>query len=257
MLLAQIMVILDVSVVNVALPSIGADLRFSSGDYQWLISAYVLLSGGLLLLGGRLADLFRRRSVVLTGPGLFTTASLISGLSAGAVQLIVARAAQGAGAALLTPAALSIIMTNYSGKQRAAALSVWGAIGSSGIAIGVLLGGILTSSLGWQAVFFINVPIGIAVLVGALRALPAGARPGRVRGRLDVPGPSAWSPDCWFSSSRSRGPASTGGPPAGRSSFSAWPRRCSPRSPSSSGRPRRRWSPPIPGRCAPSSRPPR
>jgi len=188
MLLAQIMVILDVSVVNVALPSIGADLKFSSGDYQWLISAYVLLSGGLLLLGGRLADLFRRRSVFLTGLGLFTTASLISGLSAGAMQLILARAAQGTGAALLTPAALSIIMTTYSGKQRAGALSVWGAIGSSGIALGVLFGGVLTSLLGWQSVFFINVPIGIAVLFGTLRAVPAGARSGGVRGRLDVPG---------------------------------------------------------------------
>src|SRR5918911_3555269 len=188
MLLAQIMVILDVSVVNVALPSIGADLRFSSGDYQWLISAYVLLSGGLLLLGGRLADLFRRRSVFLTGLGLFTTASLISGLSAGALQLILARAAQGTGAALLTPAALSIIMTSYEGRQRAAALSVWGAIGSSGIAVGVLLGGALTSWLGWQSVFFINVPIGIAVLFGTLRAVPAGARAPGVRGRLDVPG---------------------------------------------------------------------
>ena len=188
MLLAQVMVILDVSVVNVALPTIGADLNLSSGDYQWLISAYVLLSGGLLLLGGRLADLFRRRSVFLTGLTLFTAASLISGLSAGALQLILSRAAQGTGAALLTPAALSIIMTTYSGKQRAVALSVWGAIGSSGIAIGVLFGGVLTSWLGWQAVFFINVPIGIAVLLGTLHSVPAGTRPGPERARLDVPG---------------------------------------------------------------------
>jgi EmrB/QacA subfamily drug resistance transporter len=188
MLLAQIMVILDVSVVNVALPSIGRDLQFSSGDYQWMISAYVLLSGGLLLLGGRLADLFRRRSVFLTGLVVFTAASMTSGLSDGALQLILARAAQGTGAALLTPAALSIIMTTYAGKQRAAALSVWGAIGSSGIAVGVLFGGALTSWLGWQSVFFINVPIGIAVMVGTLRSVPPASRAGRARGRLDIPG---------------------------------------------------------------------
>jgi EmrB/QacA subfamily drug resistance transporter len=188
MLLAQIMVILDVSVVNVALPSIGADLGFTSGDYQWVVSAYVLFSGGFLLLGGRLADLRDRRRVFLTGLGLFTAASLASGFAGSAEMLIASRAAQGLGAAMLTPAALSIIMTTYAGKQRAAALSVWGAIGSTGIALGVLFGGVLTSGLGWEAVFFINVPIGIAVAAGVLRTVPAAPVARASRGQLDLPG---------------------------------------------------------------------
>ncbi|HET6626239.1 MAG TPA: MFS transporter [Nocardioidaceae bacterium] len=188
MLLAQFMVILDVSVVNVALPSIGSALDFTSGDYQWVVSAYVLFSGGLLLLGGRLADLVDRRSIFLAGLVTFTLASLASGLAGSATTLIVARAAQGLGAAMLTPAALSIIMTAYTGKQRAAALSVWGAIGSTGIAAGVLFGGVLTSALGWQAVFFINVPIGVAVAGLTLRIVPAGVTALSGLRRLDLPG---------------------------------------------------------------------
>jgi len=185
---AQIMVILDVSVVNVALPSISESLHLSSTDYQWMISAYVLLSGGLLLLGGRIADVMNRRRAFLTGVALFTTASLISGVAQTPLMLILARAAQGAGAALLTPAALSIIMTAYAGRQRQTALAVWGTIGSLGIAAGVLFGGVLTTAFGWRAVFFINVPIGLAVIVAARRTVPAGAsRPGALR-RLDVPG---------------------------------------------------------------------
>jgi EmrB/QacA subfamily drug resistance transporter len=188
MLLAQFMVILDVSVVNVALPSIGADLGFTSGDYQWVVSAYVLFSGGFLLLGGRLADLRDRRGIFLTGLALFTAASLASGFAGSAAMLIASRAAQGLGAAMLTPAALSIIMTTYAGKQRAAALSVWGAIGSTGIAAGVLFGGALTSALGWEAVFFINVPIGVAVATGTLRTVPATPVARSSRGQLDVAG---------------------------------------------------------------------
>ena len=188
MLLAQFMVILDVSVVNVAMPSIGADLQFTSGDYQWVVSAYVLFSGGFLLLGGRLADLSDRRRVFLTGLGLFTAASLASGLATSAEMLIVSRAAQGLGAALLTPGALSIIMTTYAGRQRTAALSVWGAIGSTGIAAGVLFGGALTSAFGWQAVFFVNVPIGVAVAVGTMTAVPATAAARLRRAQLDLPG---------------------------------------------------------------------
>ena len=188
MIAAQFMVILDVSVVNVALPSISDALHLSAADYQWTISAYVLLSGGLLLLGGRIADLLNRRGAFLTGVGLFTTASLVSGLAQTPLTLILARGAQGAGAALLTPAALSIIMTAYAGRQRQTALAVWGTVGSLGIAAGVLFGGALTSALGWRAVFFINVPIGVAVVAGTLRAV---ARGGSQRGalrRLDVPG---------------------------------------------------------------------
>ncbi len=185
---AQIMVILDVSVVNVALPSISESLHLSAGDYQWMISAYVLLSGGLLLLGGRIADLMNRRRAFLAGVALFTVASLVSGMAQNPLMLILARAAQGAGAALLTPAALSIVMTSYSGRQRQTALAVWGTVGSLGIAAGVLFGGILTSAFGWRAVFFINVPIGIAVIASILRIVASGeSRPGALR-RLDVPG---------------------------------------------------------------------
>src|SRR5690242_20418029 len=143
MLAAQVMVVLDVSVVNVALPSIAGDLHLSSGDYQWTVSAYVLLSGGFLLLGGRLADLFDRRRMFLTGLTVFTVGSLVSGLAGSALALILARGAQGAGAAMLTPAAMSIVMTSYAGRQRATALGLWGTVASMGIAAGVLFGGIL------------------------------------------------------------------------------------------------------------------
>lgn len=188
MIAAQFMVILDVSVVNVALPSISHGLHLTESDYQWVVSAYVLMSGGLLLLGGRVADLLDRRRVFLAGIATFTIASLVSGLAQTPLTLIASRAAQGAGAALLTPAALSIIMTAYTGRQRQTALAVWGAIGSTGIAAGVLFGGALTSALGWRAVFFINVPIGIAVIGGALRTVQAGSqRRGALR-RLDLPG---------------------------------------------------------------------
>jgi EmrB/QacA subfamily drug resistance transporter len=188
MIAAQVMVILDVSVVNVALPSIGPDLHLTAADYQWTISAYVLLSGGLLLLGGRIADLLSRRGAFLAGVGLFTAASLASALAQAPWMLIVARAAQGGGAALLTPAALSIVMTAYAGRQRQAALAVWGTVGSLGIAAGVLFGGALTSALGWRAVFLVNVPIGIAVVAGTLRTVARGTgQPGALR-RLDVPG---------------------------------------------------------------------
>jgi EmrB/QacA subfamily drug resistance transporter len=187
MLAAQFMVILDVSVVNVALPSIGNALSFSSSDYQWVVSAYVLLSGGLLLLGGRLADLFDRRRMFLTGLGLFTVASMTSGFAVAPLMMILSRAAQGAGAAMLTPAAMSIVMTAYTGKQRTTALAVWGTIGSMGIAAGVLFGGILTTALGWQAIFFINVPIGVVVALLTRRTVPRGESTGTIRG-LDVPG---------------------------------------------------------------------
>lgn len=188
MIAAQFMVILDVSVVNVALPSISRGLHLTASDYQWVISAYVLMSGGLLLLGGRIADLFNRRRAFLAGITMFTAASLVSGLAQTPLTLIASRAAQGAGAALLTPAALSIIMTAYAGGQRQKALAIWGAIGSTGIAAGVLFGGALTSALGWRAVFFINVPIGIAVISGALRGVQAGQRNRGALRRLDIPG---------------------------------------------------------------------
>jgi EmrB/QacA subfamily drug resistance transporter len=188
---AQFMVILDITVVNVALPSIGRDLGFAAGDLQWVVTIYVLFTGGLLLLGGRMADLLGRRPVFLAGLTLFTAASLASGLAPTPEALIVSRGAQGLGAAMLSPAALSIITTSYSGAQRTTALSAWGAIGSGGAAAGVLFGGVLTSWLSWEWVFFINVPIGLVTALLALRLVPT-ARPaaGSVR-ELDLPGAAA------------------------------------------------------------------
>ena len=185
---AQFMVILDITVVNVALPSIGAELGFAAEDLQWVVTAYVLFTGGLLLLGGRMADLLGRRPVLLAGLLVFTGASLASGLASTPAELIVARAAQGLGAAMLSPAALSIITTTYSGAQRTRALSVWGAIGAGGAAAGVLFGGMLTSWLSWEWVFFINVPIGIVTAALAFRLVP-GQRLGAGSLReLDLPG---------------------------------------------------------------------
>ena len=162
---AQFMVVLDVAIVNVALPSIGADLAFSPGNLQWVVSAYAILFGGFLLLGGRLADIFGRRRLFVAGLGLFATASLLCGVSWSEGSLIGFRALQGLGGAMLAPAALSILMTTFAeGPQRNLALGIWGAASGSGGAAGVLLGGLLTSSLSWSWVFFINVPIGIAVI---------------------------------------------------------------------------------------------
>ena len=189
--IAQFMVILDVTVVNVALPSIGDALHFSGGDLQWVVTAYVLFTGGLMLFGGRMADLIGRRPVFLAGLGVFTAASLGSGLAWSPAALIGSRALQGIGAAMLLPSALSIVTTTYQGSQRAKALAVWGAIGAAGAAAGVLFGGILTQTLGWQSVFFINVPVGIGVALAALHTLPA--RPIEWPGRdgLDLTGAAA------------------------------------------------------------------
>src|SRR5690348_16399419 len=169
---AQFMVILDATVVNVALPSIARSLGLAAEDVQWVVTAYVLASGGLVLLGGRAADLAGGRRVFLAGLAVFTAASLASGLAPAAGVLIVARAAQGLGAALLTPAALSVITTSYAGAQRATALGVWGALGGAGAAAGVLAGGVLTTWLGWRSVFLVNVPVGVAAGLAALRLLP-------------------------------------------------------------------------------------
>src|SRR5215470_4223640 len=184
---AQFMVILDATVVNVALPSIGRALHFAPGDLQWVVTAYVLFSGGLVLLGGRAADVLGRRATFLAGLAVFTAASLASGLAPSSGALIAARAGQGLGAALLTPGALSIIVAVYSGAQRAAALSAWGALGGGGAAAGVLAGGILTSWLGWRSVFLVNVPVGVAAGLLSLRLVAPGAR-ARIRRELDLPG---------------------------------------------------------------------
>jgi EmrB/QacA subfamily drug resistance transporter len=188
---AQFMVILDVTVVNVALPSIGADLGFAADDLQWTVTAYVLFTGGLMLFGGRLSDLVGRRRVFLAGLGVFTSASLASGLAWSPTALILSRAIQGVGAAMLLPSALSIVTTTYSGSQRAKALGVWGALGSAGAAAGVLFGGILTDTLGWESVFFINVPIGITVGLVAVRVIPTTSAVRVGRGQFDVVGAGA------------------------------------------------------------------
>src|SRR6185312_2050363 len=185
---AQFMVILDATVVNVALPSIARSLRFPAGGLQWVVTAYVLASGGLVLLGGRAADVAGRRRVFLAGLALFTAASLASGLAPAAGALIAARVGQGLGAALLTPAALSILTTSYAGAQRATALGVWGAIGGAGAAVGVLAGGILTTWLGWRSVFLVNVPVGVVAGLLSPHLVPRHQPRNRVVRELDLPG---------------------------------------------------------------------
>jgi EmrB/QacA subfamily drug resistance transporter len=166
LLLVQFMVVLDIAIVNVALPSIQIDLEFSQENLQWVISAYALLFGGFLLLGGRAADLLGRRRLFLAGIVVFTVASLVSGLAWSEASLIGARAFQGLGAAIVTPAALSIISTTFAeGEDRNKALGAWGAVGAFGAVAGVLLGGVLTDLLSWEWIFFVNVPVGIAAFV--------------------------------------------------------------------------------------------
>jgi EmrB/QacA subfamily drug resistance transporter len=157
----QFMVVLDIAIVNVALPSIQKDLGFTERNLQWVVSAYALLFGGFLLLGGRVADLLGRRRLFIVGLVVFSTASLVSGLAWSEAVLIGARAFQGFGAALITPAALSILTTTFTeGKERNAALGAWGAVGAFGAVAGVLLGGVLTSALSWHWIFYVNVPVG-------------------------------------------------------------------------------------------------
>jgi EmrB/QacA subfamily drug resistance transporter len=185
---AYFMVILDVSIVNVALPSIQQDLHFSPDDLQWVLSAYALTFGGFLLLGGRAADLLGRRVVFMSGVALFTLASLACGLSGSEGMLIGARAVQGLGAAILSPAALSIITTTFEeGSERNKALGIWGAMGGSGAAVGVLLGGILTKALGWEWIFFVNVPVGAFVLV-TTRSIIKESRAGNATRHFDALG---------------------------------------------------------------------
>ena len=187
-LAAQVLVVLDISVVNTALPSIGRDLGLDGSDLAWVVTAYLMMSGGGLLFGGRIADLLSRKWVFLSGLAVFTAASVVSGFAGSATELITARAAQGLSAALMTPAALSIIMTTYSGAQRRTGLALWGAVGSLGVAAGVLLGGALTTWAGWQAIFFINAPIGaIAFLVG-LKVVPQVKTPRVTLNQFDLLG---------------------------------------------------------------------
>src|ERR1700757_2456827 len=162
---AQFMVVLDVAIVNVALPSIKTDLNFSQESLQWVITAYAIVFGGVLLLGGRLADLLGRRRVFMAGLTLFTVSSLLDGLAWSEGSLIAFRSLQGLGAALLAPAALSLLTTTFQeGRERNLALGIWGAVSGSGAAAGVLLGGALTSALSWSWIFFVNIPVGAVVL---------------------------------------------------------------------------------------------
>ena len=162
---AQFMVILDVAIVNVALPSIKSDLGFTQENLQWVISAYAIIFGGALLLGGRLADLLGRRRLFVAGLALFATSSLLCGLAWSEGSLIAFRAVQGLGGALLAPAALSLLMTTFAeGRERNLALGIYGAASGSGAAVGVLLGGVLTSYLSWSWIFFINVPVAVAAI---------------------------------------------------------------------------------------------
>jgi EmrB/QacA subfamily drug resistance transporter len=183
----QFMVVLDIAIVNVALPSIKLDLGFSQGDLQWVISAYALVFGGFLLLGGRAADMLGRRRVFLAGIVTFTAASLLAGLAWSEPSLISARALQGLGAAIITPAALSILSTTFAeGRERNIALGAWGAVGGFGAVAGVLLGGVLTDALSWEWIFFVNVPVGVAGLVLAPILLHESRDAGATS--FDVPG---------------------------------------------------------------------
>ena len=183
----QFMVVLDIAVVNVALPSIKLDLGFSQQNLQWVISAYALVFGGFLLLGGRAADLLGRRRIFLVGVAVFTVASFLAGMAWSEASLIAARALQGLGAAIISPAALSILSTTFrEGRERNIALGVWGAVGGFGAAAGVLMGGILTEALSWEWIFFVNVPVGIAAL--ALTPLLLGESRDATARSFDIPG---------------------------------------------------------------------
>jgi EmrB/QacA subfamily drug resistance transporter len=184
---AQFMVVLDIAIVNVALPAIKSDLHFAQANLQWVISAYAILFGGVLLLGGRLADVFGRRRVFMAGLAIFSISSLLCGVSWSEGSLIAFRGMQGLGGALFAPAGLSILMTTFAeGRERNRALGIWGAASGSGGAAGVLLGGFLTSYLSWSWVFFINVPVGIAVIAAAPIVL--GESRGQEHRHFDVAG---------------------------------------------------------------------
>ena len=187
LLVAQLMVILDITAVNIALPSVAEDLQMSGSDVSWTITSYSLIFGSLLLFGGRAADLLGRRRMFLTGLGVFTASSFASAMASSAGALFAARAGQGLGAAMLSPAALAIIMTTFRGHGRAKALAAWGAVGGAGAAIGVLVGGLLTEVADWRMIFYVNLPVAGALAIAALKVIPADVRKPRWRG-LDLRG---------------------------------------------------------------------
>jgi EmrB/QacA subfamily drug resistance transporter len=183
---AQLMIILDLTVVNIALPRIQHSLGFSAASLSWVLNAYSLTFGGLLLFGGRLGDILGRRRVFMTGLAIFTLASLAGGLATSAPMLLAARAVQGLGGAIASPAVLALIVTSYpEGRERTRALAIFSAVITGGASLGLVLGGLITDYASWRWVLFINVPIGAAVILGAPRFLPETARQ---PGRLDVTG---------------------------------------------------------------------
>lgn len=187
LLVAQLIVILDITAVNIALPTLSRDLGISGADVSWTITSYTLIFGSLLLFGGRAADLLGRRRLFLSGLGIFTAASLASALAGTAATLFAARAGQGLGAAMLSPAALSIITAAFHGTHRTKALAAWGAVGGAGAAVGVLVGGVLTELADWRLIFYVNLPIAMALGVASLKAIPRDAHAPRWRG-LDLRG---------------------------------------------------------------------
>src|SRR3954470_23381522 len=185
---AYFMTIVDLTIVNVALPTIGRDLHFSETGLQWVVTAYALTFGGFMLLGGRAADLLGRRRIFMAGLALFTAASRGAALSTGEVSLIAARAVQGLGAAVMLPAALSIVMNMFAeGAERNKALGIWGGLGAGGATVGVIAGGLLTRYAGWEYIFYLNVPIGVAALALAPRIVPD-SRLAATRRRFDALG---------------------------------------------------------------------
>src|SRR5437762_11601286 len=186
--LATLMIVLDTTIVNVALPSIRSDLGFSQTSLAWVVNAYTLTYAGLLLLGGRLGDLFGHRRLFLTGIGLFTAASVACGLATSQAMLVSARSVQGVGGAIASAVSLSLTMTLFTeAGERAKAMGIFGFVAAGGGSIGVLLGGVLTAALDWHWIFLVNLPIGVLVVVLSLRLLPA-AHTRTGSGRLDVAG---------------------------------------------------------------------
>lgn len=185
--LAQFMVILDTSIVNVALPALEKAMHFNTSSLQWVITAYTLCFGGFLLLGGRASDLYGRRRMFLAGVVGFTAMSLLVGLAQNSGQVILFRSLQGLAAAFMSPAALSIVLTSFTGKDRNKALGIWGAVAAGGAAAGVLFGGLLTQYLGWRWDFFVNLPVGIFVVIAAMKLVPKHATEVS-HNNLDLPG---------------------------------------------------------------------